>query len=48
MADMVWGLGQPPQDCLRDRPAARQPEAVDTSPCHPGFRCILRHATAPG
>ena len=28
--------------CLRYRPAARQPEAVDTSTSHIGFRCIVR------
>jgi sulfatase modifying factor 1 len=28
-----------PNYCLRFRPAARQPEAVDTSTCHIGFRC---------
>ena len=34
-------------DCLRYRPATRQAQAVDTSTCHLGFRCILRDATAP-
>lgn len=28
-----------PEYCHRFRPAARQPEAVDTSTCHIGFRC---------
>jgi sulfatase modifying factor 1 len=28
-----------PNYCLRFRPAARQPETVDTSTCHIGFRC---------
>jgi len=28
--------------CLRYRPAARQPEAIDTSTSHIGFRCIAR------
>jgi sulfatase modifying factor 1 len=28
--------------CFRYRPAARQGEAVDTSACHIGFRCVLR------
>jgi sulfatase modifying factor 1 len=28
--------------CRRYRPAARFPEAVDTSTCHVGFRCISR------
>jgi len=36
-----------PNYCLRYRPAARQPQAVDTSTCHMGFRCIVRDATAP-
>jgi formylglycine-generating enzyme required for sulfatase activity len=31
-----------PSYCLRYRPAARQPEAVDTSTSHIGFRCIIR------
>jgi formylglycine-generating enzyme len=31
-----------PNYCLRYRPAARQGEAVDTSSCHIGFRCIVR------
>ena len=31
-----------PSYCLRYRPAARQPEAVDTSTSHIGFRCVLR------
>jgi formylglycine-generating enzyme required for sulfatase activity len=31
-----------PNYCLRYRPAARQGEAVDTSTCHIGFRCVLR------
>jgi formylglycine-generating enzyme len=35
-----------PNYCLRYRPAARQPEAVDTSACHLGFRCILPDAIA--
>ena len=29
-----------PNYCLRYRPAARQPEAVDTSTSHIGFRCV--------
>jgi sulfatase modifying factor 1 len=28
--------------CFRYRPAARSPEAIDTSTCHIGFRCIVR------
>lgn len=31
-----------PNYCLRYRPAARQAEAVDTSTCHIGFRCVIR------
>jgi formylglycine-generating enzyme required for sulfatase activity len=31
-----------PNYCLRYRPAARQAEAVDTTTCHIGFRCVLR------
>jgi formylglycine-generating enzyme required for sulfatase activity len=30
-----------PSYCLRYRPAARQPEAVDTSTTHLGFRCVV-------
>jgi formylglycine-generating enzyme required for sulfatase activity len=33
-----------PNFCLRYRPAARQGEAVDTSTCHIGFRCVVRDA----
>jgi len=33
-----------PNYCLRYRPAARQAEAIDTSTCHIGFRCIVRDA----
>jgi formylglycine-generating enzyme required for sulfatase activity len=32
-----------PSYCLRYRPAARQPEAIDTTTSHIGFRCIVRH-----
>lgn len=32
-----------PSYCLRYRPAARQPEAIDTSTSHIGFRCVQRH-----
>lgn len=28
--------------CLRYRPAARSPQAIDTSTSHAGFRCIIR------
>jgi formylglycine-generating enzyme required for sulfatase activity len=31
-----------PNYCQRYRPAARQPEPVDTSTCHLGFRCVVR------
>ncbi len=31
-----------PSYCLRFRPAARQPEAIDTSTSHIGFRCVTR------
>lgn len=31
-----------PNYCLRYRPASRQGEAIDTSACHIGFRCVVR------
>ena len=31
-----------PNYCRRYRPAARIPQAIDTSTCHLGFRCIVR------
>ena len=31
-----------PNYCFRYRPASRQAEAVDTSTCHIGFRCVVR------
>jgi formylglycine-generating enzyme required for sulfatase activity len=34
-----------PNYCLRYRPAARQPQMIDTGMSHIGFRCIVRHAT---
>jgi sulfatase modifying factor 1 len=34
-----------PSYCLRYRPAARQPEAVDTSTSHIGVRCVIRRST---
>ncbi|WP_093182002.1 formylglycine-generating enzyme family protein [Sanguibacter gelidistatuariae] len=34
-----------PEYCLRYRPAARSPQAVDTSTTHIGFRCVRRPAT---
>ena len=33
-----------PNYCRRYRPAARMAQAVDTSTCHLGFRCIIRPA----
>jgi len=36
-----------PNYCLRYRPAARQPQAIDTATCHLGFRCVLRDASRP-
>ena len=32
-----------PNYCLRYRPPARQAEAVDTTTCHIGFRCVVRN-----
>jgi formylglycine-generating enzyme required for sulfatase activity len=37
-----------PNYCLRYRPAARQAEAVDTSTCHIGFRCVVRVSDGSG
>jgi formylglycine-generating enzyme required for sulfatase activity len=31
-----------PNYCRRYRPAARMPEAIDTSTSHLGFRCVVR------
>ena len=36
-----------PNYCLRYRPAARQGEAIETSACHIGFRCIVRSVRPP-
>jgi sulfatase modifying factor 1 len=36
-----------PNYCLRYRPAARQPQMIDTGMSHMGFRCILRAKDAP-
>ncbi len=36
-----------PNYCRRYRPAARQPEAIDSSTTHIGFRCILRKRRMP-
>jgi sulfatase modifying factor 1 len=37
-----------PNYCLRYRPAARQPQMIDTSMSHLGFRCIVRDKGANG
>ena len=37
-----------PNYCLRYRPAARQPQMIDTSMSHLGFRCIVRHPPSRG
>jgi len=37
-----------PNYCFRYRPAARQGEAIDTSACHIGFRCVARTAAPAG
>jgi formylglycine-generating enzyme len=34
--------------CHRYRPAARQPQAIDTSTSHLGFRCVIRTTEKPG
>jgi formylglycine-generating enzyme required for sulfatase activity len=31
-----------PDYCWRYRPAARMAQPVDTSTCHPGFRCVVQ------
>ena len=36
-----------PNYCLRYRPAARQPQMIDTSMSHIGFRCIIRAVDPP-
>jgi sulfatase modifying factor 1 len=36
-----------PNYCRRYRPAARMPQAVDTSTSHLGFRCVVRPAAVP-
>jgi sulfatase modifying factor 1 len=35
-----------PNYCLRYRPAARQPQMIDTGMSHLGFRCIVRPGEA--
>ena len=35
-----------PNYCLRYRPAARQPQMIDTGMSHMGFRCVLRNGKA--
>jgi formylglycine-generating enzyme required for sulfatase activity len=37
-----------PNYCLRYRPAARQPQSVETSAAHLGFRCTAREAARAG
>ena len=34
-----------PSYCLRYRPAARQPQDIDTGMSHLGFRCVVRQAS---
>jgi formylglycine-generating enzyme len=34
-----------PNYCLRYRPAARQPQTVETGMAHLGFRCVIRPDT---
>ena len=36
-----------PNYCRRYRPAARMAQAIDTSTCHLGFRCVVRPMGAP-
>ena len=36
-----------PNYCFRYRPAARQPQMIDTGMCHMGFRCIVRSTDRP-
>jgi formylglycine-generating enzyme required for sulfatase activity len=36
-----------PNYCLRYRPAARQPQAIDTATGHLGFRCVIHDASGP-
>ena len=36
-----------PSYCQRYRPAARQPQSIDTSTSHVGFRCVVRDSVAP-
>ena len=37
-----------PNYCQRYRPAARQPQTIDTSMAHHGFRCVVRHPAKEG
>jgi formylglycine-generating enzyme len=37
-----------PNYCRRYRPAARMAQAVDTSTCHLGFRCVIRDGAGDG
>jgi formylglycine-generating enzyme required for sulfatase activity len=34
--------------CFRYRPAARQPQMIDTGMSHMGFRCVIRPPNEPG
>jgi sulfatase modifying factor 1 len=36
-----------PNYCFRYRPAARQPQMIDTGMCHMGFRCVVRSTDRP-
>jgi formylglycine-generating enzyme len=36
-----------PNYCLRYRPAARQPQMIDSGMSHVGFRCVIRKRTTP-
>lgn len=36
-----------PNYCQRYRPAARLAQAIDTSTCHVGFRCVIRSGSGP-
>ncbi|WP_046770720.1 formylglycine-generating enzyme family protein [Jiangella alkaliphila] len=36
-----------PNYCLRYRPAARQPQMIDSSMAHLGFRCVVRRSDPP-
>jgi formylglycine-generating enzyme required for sulfatase activity len=40
--------GYPEEAPVTYRPAARMAQPVDTSTCHPGFRCVVRSRSPPG